>query len=59
MVLFFMNAHQVNISTPVSIQSCGGSTLIAPPLCLYEDRSCERHGIVGMLMMLHVYIVYL
>jgi len=45
MVLFPVHAHQVDICTPVSLQSCCGRTVNGPPLGLHQDRSCVRQGI--------------
>jgi hypothetical protein len=41
-----MTVHQVDISTPVSLQSCGGRAVVVPPVCLHQDSSCVRQTLV-------------
>jgi hypothetical protein len=44
--LFPVNAHQVDIYTPDSIQSCDGQTVISAPLSLHQDLYCERQTLI-------------
>jgi hypothetical protein len=45
MVLFLVNAHQIDIRAPVSLQSCGGRKVIAPPFCVHQDCSWARQSL--------------
>jgi hypothetical protein len=46
MVLFLVNSLQVDIRALVSLQSCGGQKVTSHPLCLHQDHSWMRQGIV-------------
>jgi hypothetical protein len=48
MVLFLVNAHQIDICAPVSLHSCGGRKVLAPPLCIHQDRSWVRQRIIEL-----------
>jgi hypothetical protein len=52
MVLFLVNAHQVDPRALVSHQSRGGRKVIVTPLCLHQDRSWVRQRIVTVLLFL-------